>query len=76
MAISMSNIKKIIAIIKKWIENDIREDEKFLNPHSNGELLFTSKIDFFEIKNEAVINKVKIKTVIDNLLIIKIFSLN
>jgi hypothetical protein len=34
--ISISKIKKITAIIKKWIEKDIRVYDIGLNPHSNG----------------------------------------
>ena len=68
IAISISNIKKMIAIMKKWIEKEVREDEKFLNPHSKGEVLLMSKIDFLEIRNEILTNKVKIKHV-DNALL-------
>lgn len=36
MIISMSKIKKITAIRKKWIENGKRLNDIGLNPHSNG----------------------------------------
>lgn len=73
---SISNIRKIIAIMKKWIEKDNRGDEKLENPHSNGEALFKSKYDFFEIKNEVIIRKDTRMNEIKILMIILIFSLS
>jgi hypothetical protein len=75
IAISISNIIKIIAIIKKWIENEIRDEEKFENPHSNGEDLLISIIDFLEIKNDVDINKINKNIIIKRLINIFIFSL-
>lgn len=62
--ISISNIKKIRAIKKKWIENGIRADESAENPHSNCDLFSRSIIDFFEIKNVIVDNAIKIILII------------
>lgn len=44
--ISISKIKKIIAIIKNFKENDIREIENGSNPHSNGDN-FSLSINLF-----------------------------
>lgn len=56
--ISMSKIKKIIAIIKNFKENDIREIDKGSKPHSKGESFSLSINLFFEIKiDNVMINK-------------------
>lgn len=48
--ISMSKIKKITAIMKKWIENGIRLYDIGLKPHSNGVDFCLSIVDFFLTK--------------------------
>lgn len=40
MIISMSKIKKIIKILKNWIEKGVRGGLMGLNPHSNEENFF------------------------------------
>ena len=52
--ISISKIKKITAIRKKWIEKGVRGYDTGLNPHSNGVDFCKSTIIFFLI---VVINK-------------------
>lgn len=47
--ISISKIKKITAIKKKWIENGSRFNAIALKPHSNGVDFCHSIIDFFLI---------------------------
>jgi hypothetical protein len=64
-AISTSKIKKIIAIKKNRIEKGSREEEKGLNPHSNGESFSCSIKDFFLNNEERVITSNEIhKTII------------
>lgn len=46
---STSKIRKITAIIKKCLENGIREDSNGSNPHSNGDIFSRSIIDLYEI---------------------------
>lgn len=53
--ISISKIKKIIAIMKKWIENGIRFFDIGLNPHSNGDIFCKSIIDFFLININIIV---------------------
>lgn len=67
--ISISKIKKITAIKKKWIENGKRLLDIGLNPHSNGFLFCTSVMDFFlinEIRDVITINNNKIKIINKN----------
>jgi len=45
--ISMSKIRKITAIIKKWIENGIRVYDIGLNPHSKGVAFWLFIVAFF-----------------------------
>lgn len=59
--ISMSKIKNIIAIIKKWVENGVRADENDENPHSNGE--FFSRLIFAFFDRVDVINNIIIKII-------------
>jgi hypothetical protein len=75
IAISISNIKKMIATIKKWMEKEIRGDVKFLNPHSKADVLFKSRIDFLDSKKDKVVSKVRIIRAIIILCDILIFSL-
>lgn len=42
MVISISKIKNINIIEKKWIENEIRELENGSNPHSKGDIFSRS----------------------------------
>lgn len=58
---STSKIKKITAIIKKCLENGIRDDSNGLNPHSNGDIFSRSIIDLYEIKYKIIVNIIKIK---------------
>lgn len=54
-AISTSKIKKIIAIKKNRIEKGRREEERGLNPHSNGESFSCSINDFFLKREDKII---------------------
>lgn len=58
--ISTSKIKKIIVIIKNWIEKDSRVRDLGSNPHSKGDIFSWSKLLFFEIINEIKIIKLVI----------------
>jgi hypothetical protein len=62
MEISISKIKKTMAIKKNRMENGIREEFFGSNPHSKGEAFSRSKIVFFENKVDKRINKELIKT--------------
>lgn len=59
--ISISKIKKITAIKKKWIENGNRLFDIGLKPHSKGLDFWLSTIDFFEI---IIIKIIIIKAII------------
>lgn len=61
--ISISKIKKIIAIKKNCIEKGNRGDEDGSNPHSKGEFFSRSKIVFFDnsVANNITINEIKKK---------------
>lgn len=62
--ISISKIKKTIAIKKNRIEKGIREEFFGSNPHSKGETFSRSKIVFLENKVDKIINKDLIITAI------------
>lgn len=64
--ISISKIKKMVAIKKKWVEKFFRGDDIFENPHSNGE--FFSRLIFFFF--EIVIVIIIIINIISNVVII------
>lgn len=49
IVISISKIKKISLIIKKWILKGGWVDDKGSNPHSNGDIFSRSWKVFFEI---------------------------
>lgn len=73
--ISISKIKNIIAIIKKWVEKGVRADENDENPHSKGEFFSRLKVVFFDnidVKNNMM---VKIITKIIAVNVIFIISL-
>lgn len=74
--ISMSKIRKMSLIIKKWILNGRRFWEIGSNPHSKGEIFSRSWKDFFEIIKLIKMNKVeiheKIRTIMINWKIIYI----
>lgn len=53
--ISISKIKKIIAIKKNWSENGLRGKDLGSKPHSKGEDFSRSIIDFFEKIFTAII---------------------
>ena len=55
--ISMSKIKKITAIMKKWIEKGSRGYVIGLKPHSNGVAFCLSILTFFlTIRTNVIIN--------------------
>lgn len=58
--ISISKIKKISLIIKKWILNGIWPLEIGSNPHSKGEDFSRLNFFFFEIKKLSRIRKIEI----------------
>lgn len=63
IVISISKIKKINLIIKKWILKGGCEEDSGSNPHSNGDIFSRSWKVFFEIKkliNNKIIGKNKI----------------
>lgn len=60
--ISISKIRKTIAIKKNRMEKGIREVFFGSNPHSKGEAFSRSKIVFFENKVERIIRRDLIKT--------------
>ncbi len=62
MEISISKIKKTIAIKKNRIEKGIREVFLGSKPHSKGETFSRSKIVFLENNADNIINNVLIKT--------------
>lgn len=64
--ISISKIRKTIAIKKNRIENGIRDVFFGSNPHSKGEAFSRSKIVFLENKVEIMIKRDLIKTAIKN----------
>lgn len=59
--ISMSKIKNIIAIIKKWVEKGFRAEFIDENPHSNGE--FFSRLNFLFLEIVEVIMNVIIRII-------------
>lgn len=61
--ISISKIKKITAIKKKWIENGNRFIDIGLNPHSNGDDFCLSIIDLFPIIEISIISVVLIMAI-------------
>lgn len=63
-AISTSKIKKMIAIKKNRIEKGRRDDERGLNPHSNGESFSCSTKDFFLNREEIVITIIEMQRII------------
>lgn len=72
--ISISKIKNKTLMIKKWIENGIRENDIGLNPHSNGDIFCLSVIDFFFsiiiIVDTVIVNIVVVMVNISTILII------
>lgn len=60
-AISISKIKKITVIKKKWREKGIRAEDLGSNPHSNGEDFSRSEKDFFD---KMIDNIIKILAII------------
>ena len=58
--ISTSKIRKITAIRKNRIENEMRLDVLISNPHSKGEGFSRSKKIFFARKEFKKINKIEI----------------
>jgi len=64
--ISISKIKKIIAIRKNRIEKGIREVFLGSNPHSNGDLFSWSKNLFFDNNLERVSKMALITEAIKN----------
>lgn len=62
-AISTSKIKKMIAIKKNRMEKGNREEEKGLNPHSNGESFSCSINDFFLNNEERIITIKEIQNI-------------
>lgn len=58
---STSKIKKITAIIKKCLENGIRDESNESNPHSKEDIFSRSIIDLYEIKYKTMVNINKIK---------------
>ena len=65
MEISISKIKKTIAIRKNRIENGIRDVFFGSKPHSNGDAFSRSKIVFFEKSEEIMIKRVLIIVAIE-----------
>lgn len=63
--ISMSKIRKITAIRKKWIEKGNRLFDIGLKPHSNGVDFWLSIIDFFLI--DAIITAITTAKVVINI---------
>lgn len=70
-AISISKIKKIMAIRKKLIENGIRLMVDGSNPHSKGVIFSKFSFIFFEIKIEIFITKFEIMIINSLEIIIK-----
>lgn len=60
MVISISKIKKINLIIKKWILKGIWPLEIGSNPHSKGDDFSRLNFFFFEIKRLIKIRKIEI----------------
>lgn len=58
IVISISKIKKISLIIKKWILNGGWEWDIGSNPHSNGDIFSRSWKVFFDIK-KLINNKIR-----------------
>lgn len=73
--ISISKIRNIMAIIKKWVEKGFRAEYRFENPHSNGEFFSRLNFVFFDrvaiIKN-IIIKIITIKIVVEVILIISL----
>lgn len=67
ITISISKIKKITAIMKKWIENGNRVYDMGLNPHSNGVAFWLSIITFFLTNTMIIMTITRIRqiTIID-----------
>lgn len=78
--ISISKIKKINLIIKKWVLNGKRFLEIGSNPHSNGDVFSRSWKDFFEMirlismSKVAIINGIKVIMINWKIIYIKIFK--
>jgi hypothetical protein len=74
--ISTSKIRKMIVIIKNWIEKGIRGWDLGSNPHSNGENFSRLKFFFFEIKMDkmaiilGIINEIKLIDIIEKIIYI------
>lgn len=62
-ASSVSKIKKIIAIRKKWIEKGKRGEDIWENPHSKGDLFVRFIFDFIDNKNDIkhIIERIRVK---------------
>lgn len=75
--ISISKIRNKTLMIKKWIENGIRENDIGLNPHSNEDIFWLSIIDFFfKIVINIDINVDNIIEIIMNFIVIYITYFN